>query len=479
MARRAAATLSYDAARQDRRTEGWKSWGASSADSEIAPAMGVLRGRARDLVRSNPYAARALEVKTANTIGSGIIAEVSNRRLRRLWEPFVEECDAEGALDFYGLQALTERTRSEAGEAIIRFIPADSGKAVPVQLRVLEPDYIDSARTGKEGENQVSNGIEFDRYGRPVAYWLFDDHPGGSGFRSIQSNRVPAEEVIHVFRKLRAGQTRGVTEFAAVMLRLRDLDDYDDAEMMRKKIEACLAAFITTPHKGPASGIGPIKTDPDGRRVESMWPGMVGRLEPGEAVLFSDPKSSGGYADFQRFGQRAIAAGYGVPYELMTGDLSTVNYSSYRAGLVDFRLRVATDQSFVHVPQVCRRVMREFQEEASIVTGQSSAGSRSRVKWTPPRFELLDPLKETEAEVEAVLSGLELWEEVVRRRGGSAEEQLERIAEWQKRLRERGIVLKSNAENPGGTAPSSATPPSSGTPAPPDDGEGGENAAAA
>lgn len=424
--------LGYEGARVGRRTDGWIT-AATSADAEAQGAIATLRDRARDLVRNNPYAARAIDVKVSNTIGVGITAEVKNRKLARRWATFADTCDADGKLDFYGLQSLIERCRMESGECLIRRVPSRLVTGgVAMKLRVLEPDYIDSSRDGTvpESNNQIRGGIEYDTFGVVVAYYIHGQHPGDSWSisayrKGATSTRVDASEVIHVFRKLRAGQTRGVTDFAPVMLRTRDLDDYDDAEVMRKKIEACLATFVTTPAGIDSASMGTLSTDDKGR-VESLFPGMIKYLAPGEGVTMSDPKSSGGYGDFQRFGLRAIAAGVGVPYELMTGDLSQVNYSSYRAGLVDFRRRLEQDQWHIHVPQFCTRVSNWFQEEVSIQ--EPGLGDRTAFEWTPPRFELIDPLKETEAEIAAIEAGLDTWDEVIRRRGWTAAEQRKKLA---------------------------------------------------
>ncbi len=453
-ARKLAEILAYEGARGGRRTENWITT-SSSADTEVMATVATLRNRARDLVRNNPYAARALDVKVSNTIGVGIVAEVRTKALASFWDAFVDECDADQHCDFNGLQALIERTRSESGEALIRFLPADSSNRVPIQLRVLEPDYLDISRDGTapNGRDMVRNGIQYDPNGRVFGYWLFDEHPGNTGTwrsrTSYQSFFVPSIDVIHVFRKLRAGQTRGVTDFAPIMMRAQGLDDYDDAEIVRKRTEACLAAMVTSPAGATAARLGPVSTDDDGR-IETLSPGMVEYLQPGESVLFTEPKTSGGYADFERFGLRAIAAGYGVPYELMSGDLSQVNYSSYRAGLVDFRRRVEQDQWHIFVSRVCRRVWDRFEDEVSVIRGQ-----RRKVfpEWSPPRFELIDPLKETQADVEACLAGFDTWDEIVRRRGWTAQEQLDAIERWQKELKRRDIVLKTDFRNPqtGGT----------------------------
>jgi hypothetical protein len=78
--------------------------------------------------------------------------------------------------------------------------------------------------------------------------------------------------------RLRPGQARGVPWFAPVMLKLRDLDAYDEAELVRKR-EACLAAFVTGVQDEET--LGKSRTEVDGTRIETFEPGMIEYLEPG------------------------------------------------------------------------------------------------------------------------------------------------------------------------------------------------------
>jgi len=450
LARQAIQSLGYEGARGGRRTEGWVATGAS-ADAESQAVITTLRNRARSLVRDNAYAARAVDVKASNTVGTGITAEVDSKPLDKAWNAFVDGCDADGHCDLYGLQNVIERCRMESGEALIQFVPSRRiTGSIATKLRVLEPDFLDSSRDGKapDSENQIRHGIEYDAGGgMVVAYWLYPEHPGESWTSStrimaggLQSVRVPAADVIHVFRKLRAGQTRGVTDFAPVVIPMRDSDDYDIAEVVRKRTEACLALIITTSFDIGDASMGQLSQDAKGL-LESLSPGLVHYARQGESVTAIEPKAAGGYADFQRFTLRKIASGVGIPYELMTGDLSQVNYSSYRAGLVDFRRRLEQDQWLIYVHGVCQRIWDRFRAE-SLAMGLG--GGRAEIEWTPPRFELIDPLKETQAELEACLAGFDTWDQIVRRRGWTASEQLEAIAAWQKRLDTLGVVLKSD-----------------------------------
>ena len=63
---------SYEGARIGRRTEGWVVAG-TSANAEIGTALVRLRDRTRDLVRNNPYAAKAVQAVVSNLIGTGIM----------------------------------------------------------------------------------------------------------------------------------------------------------------------------------------------------------------------------------------------------------------------------------------------------------------------------------------------------------------------------------------------------------------------
>ena len=99
--------------------------------------------------------------------------------------------------------------------------------------------------------NLLRAGIEFDRLGRRVAYHLYRSHPEDgalapmSGTGGMDTVRVPAAEVIHLFRPLRPGQIRGEPWLARALAKLNELDQYDDAELVRKKTAAMFAGFIT------------------------------------------------------------------------------------------------------------------------------------------------------------------------------------------------------------------------------------------
>ncbi|MBY0237875.1 MAG: phage portal protein [Burkholderiaceae bacterium] len=435
----------YDAAKLGRRTADWVA-GGGSANAEIGPALSRVRNRCRDMVRNNEYAAKALNTLVVNTVGEGIVAKMQDQAL---WDDWCEYCDADGQLDFNGLIELAHRTRRESGEAIIRFrsrLPED-GMAVPLQIQVLEPDHLDSSRNGPLGNgNYVITGVEFNAIGQRVAYWLFPIHPGEVAtyrLNSLESKRVPASEVLHYYRKMRPSQVRGMPELGVSLLRLRDLADYEQAELVRKKIEACFVAFVRTDDTAMRIG-NEAKSANGGRSVnEKVAPGMIKYISGAEDVQFGSPAASGGYGEYTGTQLHAIAAGAGVMYSQMTGDLSSVNYSSYRAGLLDFRQLIKAEQWLALKPMVLAPIGRRFQEVARLASATKKPVKRA--VWTMPRLPWVDPLKDVMAAKEEHRGTTKSISETIRERGDDPDTVFAEIQSERKKLADMGILTDSDA----------------------------------
>lgn len=434
---------SYEGAKTGRRTDGWTT-GGTSANAEISPALSKLRNRSRDLMRNNPHAVKAINSIVANTVGTGITVKLSDGQ--DIWNKWINECDADGQLDFYGIQSLVNRTKEESGECFVRFryrLVSD-GLSVPLQLQVLEPDYLDNIKTEtlKNGA-WIQNGIEYDNTGRRVAYWMYTQHPGENSpiLNNLVSQRVIAADILHIYHKTRPGQARGVPRLAPVMLKMRDLDDYEEAELVRKGIEACFAAFVTT--GGDENRLGPTETETNGtktRQIETMSAGMVHYLQPGEEVSFGTPSSAQGYNDYIRTQLRSIAAGSGATYEQMTGDLSGVNYSSIRAGTLEFRRTIDMDRWLIFIPMFCMPVLRAWANSAYLAKKIKSPAITG--EWTPPRWDWVDPVKDITGELLEMASGLKPWGRAVRERGYDPDENIKEIAEEQKKFKDASIDIK-------------------------------------
>ena len=409
----------FEGAARGRRNEGWRTAG-NDANAEIGPALAILRNRARDLRQNNPYAERAVTGIADNVAGAGIVPRPlaksarANKRLQELWDAWAGTalCDADGLENFYGLQHKAMESVAECGEVFIRRRRrlSSDGLPVPLQIQMLEADFLDERKAGLNGNNQIIQGIEFDALGKRVAYWMFDEHPGATNvWKSLTSRRIPAEDVIHVFLPKRPGQARGYTWFAPVMQRLRNFDEMEDAVMEQAKIAACFAAFVT---KDDSSG-GPGNKRPP--LVERVEPGIIQELAQGETVSFGTPPTFNGYSTYSWQGLHAIAVGLGVPYELVTGDLKGVNFSSGRMGWLHFARRVDVWQWRMLIPQLCNGVWAWFIEAQMLVPGgvPESVGA----EWTPPRRDMVDPKTEIETVKQMLRNGLITWPDALRQLG--------------------------------------------------------------
>ena len=367
---RHASRFSYDGASAGRRAYGWYA-PSTDANVELMGSLVWLRNRSRDLIRNNPYASKAIEELAGNTVGTGIVpqAKTGDAALDRIidaeWPYFVENCDTPQRLDFYGMQSLIMRTcrRERRGDPAV---PAAPGEGQPARAASASDPGGRLPRSDQDdghGQRPHHAGRRVRSARSAVGVLAVHYHPGGvlilNPRGGILSQPIPAEQVLHTYRVLRPGQVRGIPWLHPVMMALRDLDDYADAERVRKKIEACVVAMVTQPEGIDGDPLGIHGKDPlDGHPVESFQPGMTAYLKPGEDVKFNNPPVAGGYREYKMTELQGIAAGLGIPYEMLAGDLSLVNYSSWRGGQLGFRNTIEDYRWLTLIPMFCMPVRR-------------------------------------------------------------------------------------------------------------------------
>lgn len=416
----------YDAARPDRSVGDWWTTG-SDANAEIGPQLRRIRSRARDLGRNNPYVSRAYDVLTAKIVGAGMrprlaqgVPDQIRQRTLDAWRQFADEADADGLADLYGLQALAVRIMIESGESLVRFVPApEEGLRIPLRLRILEPEWVDMDKHQPlEDGGRIIYGVEFGGGAtRPRAYWLHSQHPGADLFTTrpsmTDSVRVPAALVAPMFRRTRSDQVHGVPWAAPIVMQSRHLDDVNDALLKRAKVQACFAAFVER-IDDVEMPLGDPASDPLGRRREQIAPGIIEYLRPGEKISFGSPPSSQQDHEWMRMMLHSISAGLGCTYAQMTGDLRDANYSSMRAGYIDQWSVLDQWQQLVVEPMHCRPIWRQFDGYAAT---QQRRSRLLDVQWDFPERPMVDPVKDGQAQDEALRSGRRTFSEVIAGRG--------------------------------------------------------------
>lgn len=444
----------YDGASKGRRTSGWNATG-SSANSITSSSLGTLRSRSRDLVRNNPTAKRGVGIIQSVTIGSGIIPQaqdIGGKRvastLDKLWALWGDTvaCDFDDRHDFYGIQSLAMREIAEAGECLIirKQMRANDNLAIPLQIQMLEPEYLDTTKDMMKGAldgSRIIQGVEYDSRGKRVAYHIYETHPGDT-ISIPKSVRVPAKDVIHLGRVERAGQVRFIPWLASVIVKLKDFDDYEDAQLVRQKIAACFTAFVRDARgfeDYTDEQLGEKKADSNA--FELLEPGLIQHLPPGKDITFGQPPEAGGYGEIAKAYLHRMAAGLDVPYAALSGDLESVNFSSSRVGEIYFRNIVSQWRNHIIIPPLCKRVWGWFVEAAELVGAVNGYTSAS---WTAPQFEMIDPLKETTAMKEKVKAGFMSLSEAQRKHGYDPEEVVDEIAKDNERLKQKGIKLDTS-----------------------------------
>lgn len=440
----------YEGASIGRRTQGWNRDGGD-ANAVVGPALSQLRAVARDLVRNNGNAKSARRTITNHVVGWGIVAKPmpKHQQAADLWKAWAgtTACDSDGQNDFYGLQKLVMRTVFESGEVLVRrrFRRPEDGLPIPLQLQVLEPDYIDTlkseTRRNKDGVvvARIINGVEFDAIGKRVAYWLFREHPGSDEATSGASVRIPAENFRHVYYKERPGQVRGVSWLANVLLRFKDHDEYEDATLMKQKIAACMAVIVGD-LDGSATPLGTADTSQD-PQIDSLEPGWIGHVPAGTTVETIAPPSVRDYADYTKASLRTIAAGLGVTYEDLTGDYTGMPFSAARMSRMAHWDRVEDWRWQMLIPQFCDPVWAWAMEAAGVMGLRDAPAA----EWTPPPAPMIDPANEGLAIMRNVRSGIQTLSEAIRERGWDPDEFLEEYAADLKKLDRYGIILDSDA----------------------------------
>jgi lambda family phage portal protein len=427
----------------------------------------TIVARTRDAVRNNPWAGAVVDKQVANEIGTGIQAKSKNGTkaqkalTKKKWDRWCKVCDADGLLNFDALQGLMDREAREAGEFFIRLRqrrPQD-GMEVPLQLQVIEAEqcpvtYYANASNG----NVIRAGIEFNQIGQRVAYWMYPQHPGDvmmTNFVSMQLRRIPADQIIHVFQPLRAGQIRGLPHLAASLVRMLNFDMVDDAVSMRQNIANLFTVFFVKNGGSPDDDpLKDAKTDiaPDGTPLASLEPGSAFELPEGYDVKFANPPDAGSnYAAYMRTQLLTIAARAGVPYEVLTGDLKDISDRALKLILNEWRRLIEQWQWHVIIPMCLQRI-REAWFDAAVLAGAIDAPGYAEDRedyvetiWTPQGWPYSHPVQDVNADRIAVRSGFKSRQSIIESNGDDPEEVTSQQIEDNTIADEGGLIFDTDA----------------------------------
>lgn len=410
--RRAAARLrlrAYDAALSGPRRQGFGGR-STSANVEVGSGLRPLRDRARSMVRNTAHGHAIVDVMVRHLVGTGMTpvwdtgSDVLDRLASDRYEAWAPRSDVEGEMDFSAQQQLAARSMVEAGEMVARLVDLRRGEdpEIPFRVQLLEGDHIDSTRDGPSigGQGRARLGIGLGEWGRRTGAWLYENHPGDV-FGSI-SHFVPRDQFLHLYRPERIGQLRGVTWLAPILLTAKDHGELLQNTIVKSGIEASIAAFVVDSPNGATPFAGTVNPA-TGDREFMPESGTMVRLANGQDVKFAQATTTTQFEPVSVHTLQAMAVGAGLTYDQITGDLRRANYSSLRAGKIEFRRLVEQVQYQTFIPRFCDPIVDRFIDRA-ILAGSLPAGPYPRT-WIAPANEPIDPTKDLNADIDAVRAG--------------------------------------------------------------------------
>ena len=464
----------YVGGQLNRMNSAWRPYNRT-ADAEIRKNYELLTARARWLGRNNPWCIQAGETWVDNLIGEGIktfaavkddkgkLVEDWNKLADESFKYWMDQADLAGRMHWYQMTRTCLFQCIETGDGImVETAVNEPGRVAPMAYQLIEPDQIDCSRDRPAGENsnRIERGIEFDDYGRRVAYYILSNHPGSTFSTFSRSERVPASRVIHLFRAKRASQTRGVSWYAPIVTTLWDSYEYMQHEISAAKIQSFFV-YMLKRDQGADAGFGftdenmeDTPVDEFGNKQAPLGPGIGLYGGPNDSLdVIQSARPNGNAVPWLKFMLQMMGQGVGLSYPRFTGDFSETNFSSARAADLQDRKRFIPAQAW-HAyyvdTEVRRRVTRQtiLLGDLPIPSGGVTRFQRNEAKWLAtkyraPGWKYVDPQKQVEASKAAIGAGLSTWEIELSEIGEDRDEVFSQLADEIKLAKSLGIPLEN------------------------------------
>jgi lambda family phage portal protein len=419
----------YKVAEPGKNKTPWLHASDRNADGEIIPSLPAMRNRSRATRRDDSVGAGIFNTLTTNVIGTGRMPSAcvsnpdgstnsaKNDALNAVWW---ERCDhlsqADGGLKHAAHQALVYGKKNEDGDVLLRAVVSRPGE--PVWVETIEGQRIRTPADARPADplGRIVNGIEKDRAGVVVAYWVMKSDPGDQlsvdTVGAIPNHSTSASNfhrVLHgpgvqfVRRGVtRPGQSRGVPLLHSCLQDLLDLDLLFAAALKRTQMAACLALFIKSA-SADDDLLELTATDYGYELDQKLTPGLIWRLFPGESVEKIEPGLP--FADLEplfMMAARRAGASVGLSPQTILRFWDGTTYSGARTIQLDDRTTYRGDGADFD-EQVLTWEWKTVQEDA-LMRGDTrllAAGvtheDLGAVEWMGDGEPWIDPMVEAQA----------------------------------------------------------------------------------
>lgn len=422
--------------------------GLTSGRSDLpASERRTMVARSHDAYRNHLIARAVITRMRTNVVGTGLMAYPSvdaktlgiseteadelNELIGRQWNTWADnpnECDVEGTLDFAGQQSLALISSMLSGDAF-GMTPwvEHPGGMWGLKLQLVDAARVSNPNMGPDTDTLI-DGVEIDRVGRPLRYWMQRRHPAdhvvgvNDMFRwdpvPVFGAQTGRRRVMHVWSdKDRIGAVRGAPLLAPILEPLQQIETLGRAELMGSVIAALFTVFIEHENQQTdelGNPIGTLAGEPedDGGNV-SMGSGAVVDLEPGAKPHIANPtRPNDKYDPFFLSIVKQIGAAVEIPLdELLLAYNSS--YSAARAAMLQ-AWRMYVMRRWQLTQQLCMPVRLLWFDEAVArgripVTGYADPIRRAAytaAMWVGPARGSMDELKEAQAAEKRIQIGV-------------------------------------------------------------------------
>lgn len=429
---------------------------SASADQELKQALVTLRNRSRELSRNDAYVARYLNLLNSNVVGhngirvnakardaDGSLDAVANTTIEQAWRKWAKKgnCTVDGQMSLIDCQRLFIEALARDGEVLIRQI-TDPVSDFGYKIEFLEADHLNETKNEiYTNGNRVVMGVEIDQNRKPVAYHLYKNHPNDLGLnQNNETIRVPAEEIIHAFVRQRPEQTRGYPFVSAVMGNIKMLNGYYEAEITAARVSSAKMGFFTSP-----AGDGYVGEDVQDEYtpIMSAEPATFEQLPAGMDFKAFDPAHpTTAFESFSTAILRSIASGLNISYHSLSNDLSSVNYSSLRAGSLEDRDQYRVLQKFMiehFIEPVFRSWLKNAMTRSINLPIQKYDKFADGVTYIPRSWGWVDPQKEMMANIQGLQNGIVTYQDIESNYGRDVEELFEQHEREDKLAQQYGV----------------------------------------
>ena len=472
----------------------------SSADVDLLPMKPLADARSRDILRNDAFVQGGLNVHKDNIVGPvyklnakpayrvlGLDEEWASEFQVEVEEKFTlwaESLDCWA--DAQGVKTLTEMVRMavaqvlQGGEALaVAEYIRGGNRPFRTAIQMIDADRLSNPYMKAES-SRMKGGIEFDRLGRPLRYFIREAHPtdylnaDNTRWRAIEAKKPwGRQQVIHIFEQNRPNQSRGVSDLVAALKELRITKRFRDVVLQNAVLNATFAATIESSIPDEAFAALGVADKPE-QAIEDYATGFFSALDAyhgsGKGLTLNNvriphlfpgtklnllPAANGGPlgTEFEQSLLRYIAAALGISYEQLSRDFSQTNYSSARAAMNETwkfmmsRKRLVADRFATHVyalwleEAITNGYIDSMAGRESLFYEPLAKEALTSCQWIGASRGQVDELKETQAAALRMKYNLTTQEMELARLGLDWREVNAQREREQKDLKERGLVI--------------------------------------